>query len=169
MRIYLESVWKENRGLDYNKDNSYNHDKLTGPWYTGNMSPWHGEVRGSIPLGSTISLIYLFLMKRVLKFLKKPWFILAVVFFMAINIILTARFMDESWKVEEYCSTNAVVNHKDYSKGWKYWGQKIPLEEYTEQEKRLIKSKDGYITRLFREILNCENERNTQIKYFVFF
>ena len=26
-----------------------------GPWYTGNMLPWHGRVRGSIPLGSTAS------------------------------------------------------------------------------------------------------------------
>ena len=24
-----------------------------GPWYTGNMLPWHGRVRGPIPLGST--------------------------------------------------------------------------------------------------------------------
>ena len=27
---------------------------MRGPWYTGNTLPWHGRVRGSIPLGSTV-------------------------------------------------------------------------------------------------------------------
>ncbi len=27
---------------------------ILGPWYTGNTLPWHGRVRGPIPLGSTI-------------------------------------------------------------------------------------------------------------------
>lgn len=30
-----------------------------GPWYTGNMLPWHGRVRGSIPLGSTSLTVFL--------------------------------------------------------------------------------------------------------------
>lgn len=27
--------------------------RVLGPWYTGNMLPWHGRVAGSIPAGST--------------------------------------------------------------------------------------------------------------------
>ena len=52
--IYLLGLLLHEKGVVTSNVLMYNHGRNEGPSYTGSISPWHGEERGSIPLGSTL-------------------------------------------------------------------------------------------------------------------
>lgn len=105
-------------------------------------------------------------MKNLQKFLKRKEVRVFIVIFIVVNLLLTIRSMSEGIKSEDICMK---YGHTLELKDSKYWSEKIPSNELSERERKWVTSSDGYFTRSNRAILQCENERNSQTKYFILF
>lgn len=101
--------------------------------------------------------------------MKKTSVRITLVLLVVINLALITRLMVESVRSEDVCLEYMQGLVQKSQKDVDYWQEKIPPEEYTARERQEIRSSDGYITREFRELLKCEQKRNAQIKYFIFF
>lgn len=102
------------------------------------------------------------------KFFKKKVVWIVLISIVVINIFFYGRMMSQVWDIEMYCTQN-LISDEEFNKNREYLTQKISPTEYTERERRLVQMTGNDISQITRDTIKCQETREEQIKYFIFF